>query len=110
MKRVRAEVDDVISGVTRMAGGEPRSVTWRELAEEREQEVRRLSLYRAVLSDLSRCEHGRHFGDVCSGCGGPSHGNAYLPPAARIGSDISGRPIIVPAKAQFAKAEEWRDA
>lgn len=27
-----------------------------------------------LVADLDRCEHGRHEGDVCSGCGGPSHG------------------------------------
>jgi hypothetical protein len=53
-----------------------------------------------LLSDLDRCEHGRHVGDICSGqagCNGPSHGNQYLTPGFRIGTTMSGKPIIIPA-------------
>lgn len=28
-----------------------------------------------LVLDLDRCEHGRHEGDVCGSCGGPSKGN-----------------------------------
>lgn len=63
----------------------------------------------AMLADLDRCRHGRHRGDVCSGCHGQSVGNpfaqgnlAYLVedhegapyPHGTIGIDINGRPIV----------------
>lgn len=52
-----------------------------------------------LLSDLDRCRHGRHRGDVCGGshgCNGPSQGNTFLRPGDRIGTRIGGEPIIVP--------------
>lgn len=82
--------------------------TWQELAERGRDENRELQAYRSILSDLSRCEHGRHLGDVCSECGGPSEGNTIIPPGTVIGHDIGGRAIIVPAKAQFSSATDWR--
>src|SRR6266536_3282851 len=32
---------------------------------------------RSLVGNLDRCEHGRHVGDICSGCDGPSHGNPH---------------------------------
>ena len=52
-------------------------------------------------SDLDRCEHGRHEGDVCTfpngGCGGVSHGNPHMDEHRVIGYMLDGRPIIVEA-------------
>lgn len=53
-----------------------------------------------LLSDLDRCPHGRHMGDVCSGWRGPelfaggcrggvSLGNPLLPPGRIIGTNLS---------------------
>lgn len=61
----------------------------------------RYSWATSLLSDLDRCEHGRHKGDVCGGfppggCNGPSQGNSFLQPGQRIGTTISGNPITVP--------------
>lgn len=53
-----------------------------------------------LLSDLDRCPHGRHMGDVCSGWRGPgpydggcfrgvSSGNPLLPPGKIIGTSLS---------------------
>jgi len=66
---------------------------------------------RGILSDLDRCEHGRHEGDECYGCGGPSKGN----PVVRewntehgtdriVGYGIAGdnRPIRLPRR-----GEKW---
>jgi len=89
-------------------GEDLRRLSWREVAERARAEALRANAYLSVLSDLSRCEHGRHLGDICSSCGGPSIGNAILPAGMVIGHDISGRPITVPATAQFASADEWR--
>ena len=66
----------------------------------RETEFHRLLDVQVILSDLDRCEHGRHAGDVCggtAGCNGPSKGNPFLQMGQRIGTTISGVPIIVPA-------------
>lgn len=54
-----------------------------------------------VLSDLDRCPHGRHEGDVCAGWRGPgefdggcrggvSKGNPLIPAGAILGTDYSG--------------------
>lgn len=56
-----------------------------------EHRLHRLSAAADLLSDLDRCEHGRHRGDVCggvSGCNGPSHGNPFLEPGQRIGTTL----------------------
>lgn len=46
------------------------------------------------LSDLDRCEHGRHSIDPCFGCpDGQSTGNLYLEDGQRIGTDHAGQPI-----------------
>lgn len=34
-----------------------------------------LNDFAVLVSDLDRCPHGRHKGDVCGGCNGPSLGN-----------------------------------
>lgn len=91
-----------------MIGEDLRRLSWREVAERARAESLRANAYLSVLSDLSRCEHGRHLGDMCSSCGGPSIGNTILTPGMVVGHDISGRPITVPARAQFASADEWR--
>lgn len=62
----------------------------------------------AVLVDLDRCEHGRHQGDVCSGCGGPSRGNPHMPTGDVVGYDISGKPIVMPDREHKHDASAWR--
>lgn len=58
-----------------------------------------------LLSDLDRCPHGRHAGDVCGGWRGPdvydggcrggvSLGNPLLKPGRVIGTSIGGRFLI----------------
>lgn len=81
--------------------------TWQQLYERESAARERLEAFRRILSDLSRCSHGRHKGDICSNCGGPSLGNPHAIPGSVIGYDIGGRPYVVPAKAQFASPEEW---
>ena len=63
---------------------------------------------RLQLSDLDRCEHGRHSVDTCLDCpGGWSTGNLFLAtPSAdpqcvtagqeiRIGTSVYGKPLMV---------------
>ena len=71
--------------------------TWHQLYERENAQREELEAYRRMVADLSRCEHGRHRGDMCSHCGGPSHGNLLLPPGMIVGHDISGRQYIVPS-------------
>lgn len=48
-----------------------------------------------LLSDLGRCPHGRHVGDVCNGCPGQaSLGNPLLPPGTIIGTSL-GRNYMI---------------
>jgi hypothetical protein len=61
-----------------------------------------------MVADLDRCEHGRHEGDVCGSCGGPSHGNPFLESGSPLGYDIAGRPYIITASRSKMHAEDWR--
>lgn len=52
-----------------------------------------------LISDLDRCEHGRHAIDSCFGCpGGHSAGNPHLRPGQIVGYDYTGRPYRVPTE------------
>lgn len=64
----------------------------------------------AILTDLDRCEHGRHEGDVCAGCGGPSLGNPSWRTGSIVGYGIAGEddPIVVPERADKYNARAWR--
>jgi hypothetical protein len=62
----------------------------------------------AVLADLDRCAHGRHEGDVCGDCGGPSKGNDHLPRGTVIGYDIGGRPVVMPDREHKHDPQAWR--
>lgn len=97
-----------------MSVGDKR-LTWREAFEHQEKELRRRRAMASTLTDLDRCEHGRHEGDDCFGCEGRSKGNplmacsparnvAYLA-ARQIGFDISGRPICVPERGERWEGE-----
>lgn len=71
----------------------------------------RYSALASILSDLDRCEHGRHQKDRCFGCpNGWSTGNLLLPrPGEVVGHDLGGRPYVVPTREQsFADPQAWR--
>lgn len=75
-------------------------------------EARTLQGLSRVLSDLDRCEHGRHEGDVCggaSGCNGPSHGNQFVTDR-RIGTGLGRQPIRIPLRGKGYVAEDWYGA
>jgi hypothetical protein len=82
--------------------GEWRTLTWPEAYEHIDKERRELSRLVGTLQNLSRCEHGRHEGENCNGCEGPSHGNPLMGPDRVIGYDLGGRPIRVPER-----GEKW---
>jgi hypothetical protein len=61
-----------------------------------------------VLLALDRCEHGRHAADTCTACpGGQSTGNLICPPGTRLGTDMYGRPILMPDPRVRYEAEYW---
>jgi hypothetical protein len=55
-----------------------------------------------VLSDLDRCNHGRHEGDACGGCGDRSLGNPKMAENDRDEAEV--RPTAI-----AALADEWDD-
>lgn len=77
------------------------TVLWKSTHDPRpaQERVTRLA---GILQDLDRCEHGRHEGDDCFECGGPSVGNRVPEDDRIIGFDISGRAIFIPRR-----GEEW---
>lgn len=91
-------------------GGKDLSWVDREALER--QSRRRADEFALILSDLDRCEHGRHAGDVCggaSGCNGPSHGNPIANEnAGHIGYGMDRRPIVVPARRRVSDPAAWR--
>ena len=73
-----------------------------------EEEYRRLNDFRRILTDLDRCEHGRHSLDSCSQCSYlDSRGNTFLKSGQRIGTDLSGNAIVVPENTQFSNPSDW---
>lgn len=66
-----------------MTVGDPlEPLTWEQLAMRYRDEALDAQRFKNLLSDLDRCQHGRHEGDVCggiTGCNGPSQGNPLLP-------------------------------
>lgn len=113
------DTDNVWSANT--VGG--KRLTWREAYEHERETNQRLGRFASLLSDLDRCEHGRHEGDVCSSCRGPSKGNPFLrvindasgrAPFAQlhaeprqIGFTLYGGPIIVPECEAMHDADAW---
>lgn len=61
-----------------------------------------------VLTDLDRCMHGRHEGDDCGSCGGPSKGNHHLRPGTVIGYDRYGDHIVMPDRDHKHDPAAWR--
>jgi hypothetical protein len=70
-----------------------------------------------LLTDLDRCPHGRHEGDVCagyqpgrpsSGCqGGLSLGNPHVQTGQVIGYNLGGRPYAMPDRGERHDATAW---
>lgn len=64
-----------------------------------------------ILTDLDRCQHGRHHGDPCGpadDCTGTSVGNPHLRPGAVIGYDRYGDPIVMPDRDHKHDPAAWR--
>lgn len=64
-----------------------------------------------ILTDLDRCQHGRHHGDPCGpadGCNGTSAGNPHLPPGTVIGYGLRGDRIVMPDRDHKHDPAAWR--
>jgi len=115
LARLKQQDDELLSNVS-IDGVRQ---TWRQLAASRDERISRLSYWSVICQDLDRCEHGRHEGDVCDGCGGASHGNPALETEVvdfrcddftvprQIGFTIDGAPIVVPDRAHKSDPAEW---
>lgn len=93
------------SGIAISEGDEYRPLTWQEAYERERDRGYALGDLVTLLLDLDRCEHGRHEGDHCSACKGPSHGNPRVNPDRIIGYTLDAKPIRVPKR-----GEEWGQA
>lgn len=64
-----------------------------------------------ILTDLDRCQHGRHQGDPCGpadACTGTSAGNPHLKPGTVIGYGLYGDPIVMPDRDHKNDPAAWR--
>ncbi|KIF66224.1 hypothetical protein HY68_36535 [Streptomyces sp. AcH 505] len=64
-----------------------------------------------VLSDLDRCQHGRHQGDACGpadACTGTSAGNPHIRPGQVIGYGLRGDLIVMPPRDSKHIPKAWR--
>jgi hypothetical protein len=82
-------------------------LTWQELADRQQGEIRRLSAFATMISDLDRNEHGRHEGDVDGWT--PSEGNPHIRPGEPFGYTIHGaRAYVMPVdRALRGQPEAW---
>ena len=67
-------------------------------------------VWAALVADLDRCMHGRHQGDDCGSCGGPSKGNHHLKPGTVIGYGLRGDHIVMPDREHKHDPAAWRKA
>lgn len=81
-------------------------LTWKEAAEHYRQQAQDAGEFKRLLLDLDRCEHGRHKGDTCSSCGGPSRGNPAIHDG-HLGFDLDGRRIVIPSRSDLGDSEAW---
>lgn len=86
-----------------------RRVTWRELAEHQERDIRRLRDFERMVLDLDRNEHGRHEGDADTGdpCG-VSHGGPHKTGDV-LGYSLGGRwRYVMPEQGRRHDPEAWK--
>lgn len=69
--------------------------------------IARMGAFERLVSDLDRCEHGRHEGDACQCPGGVSLGGV-LPTGSVIGHTIHAtHVIVVPPRGDRHRPEAW---
>lgn len=63
-----------------------------------------------ILTDLDRCMHGRHQGDDCGSCDGPSRGNPHMRTGRVIGYGLRADEIVMPPPEAKHDPAAWRRA
>lgn len=85
-----------------------RRMTWRELAEDFREKLGELELFRQMVIDLDRNEHGRHEGDADVGDpSGVSQGNPRLHTGDVLGYGLGGAPYVMPERGKRHDPRAW---
>jgi hypothetical protein len=83
-------------------------IPWRQLAEERAEEIARLRKFEGLVLDLDRNENGRHEGDADVGDPtGVSQGNPLMHAGDVIGYRLGGHPYVMPERSQRYDPSAW---
>lgn len=84
-------------------------LTWKQVAEVREAEIRRLSVFATMVADLDRNANGRHEGDYDSGDPtGISQGNPHIREGQTIGYSLHRTyAYVMPPRFQRNDPEAW---
>lgn len=86
-----------------------RRLTWKEVAEEREQQVQRLRGFQAIVADLDRNPNGRHEGDAdVDDPTGVSQGNPKFTTGDVVGYQLGGKPYLMPPRGKRSDPQAWR--
>jgi hypothetical protein len=101
---LHAKIENAIGGIdhalARTAQTEPTTQFARSLADTQ-------GLVK-ILTDLDRCQHGRHVGDSCGSCGTNSHGNPHMVVGDIVGYGVHGHPIVMPDRGHKHDPAAWR--
>jgi len=103
---------DYLTPRQRLAQVRIEATYWRNKADTMEIRAIRAARILSIVSDLDRCPHGRHEQDNCSMCQAEGYewnqGNLYLTPGTRVGTDLSGDPIVYPGPNADRDPGAWR--
>lgn len=102
---LHAKIESTIDGIDHALARTKPAVTVTEWATEHSDAH---CLWRTLLADLDRCQHGRHEGDACGSCGTASHGNPHMVVGDVIGYGIHGHQIVMPDRDHKHDPKAWR--
>jgi len=102
---LHAKIENAIGGIDHALARTKPTVTVTEWATEHSDAH---CLWRTLLADLDRCQHGRHVGDACGSCGTVSHGNPHMAVGDVIGYGIHGHQIVMPDRDHKHDPAAWR--
>lgn len=102
---LHAKIESIIDGIDHALARTKPAVTVTEWATEHSDAH---CLWRTLLADLDRCQHGRHKGDACGSCGTTSYGNPHMVVGDVIGYGIHGHQIVMPDRDHKHDPAAWR--